>query len=66
MKRAFPQLRKSEQPLTSMAEREAALQAVCQMAIELLHARGILEPADVEEEPLPQSTIDLLRRMPRS
>lgn len=52
--------------MTSMAEREAALEAVCQMAIELLHARGILEPADVEEEPLPQSTIDLLRRMPRS
>lgn len=52
--------------MTSMTEREAALQAVCQMAVELLHARGILELADIEEEPLPQSTIDLLRRMPRS
>lgn len=66
MTRAFPQLRKSEQLLTSMAEREAALESVCQMAVELLRARGILEPAVIEEEPLPQSTIDLLRRMPRS
>ncbi len=66
MKRLLPLLRKSDAPLTSMTEREAALQALCEMAMQQLYARGITEPADIDEEPLPQSTIDLLRRMPRS
>lgn len=66
MKGLLPLLRKSQTPLTSMVKHEAALQALCEMAMEQLHARGITEPADIEEEPLPQSTIDLLRRTPRS
>jgi hypothetical protein len=66
MQPTFPTLQKTALPLMSMAEHEAALQAACEMAVELLQARGITEPAQTEADPLPQSTIDLLRRMPRS
>ena len=66
MNTPFPILLKEPATPLSMEERDAKLRAACEMAMEILRSRGITVPADTEEEPLPASTVELIRRLPRS
>ena len=59
----LPTIDKSEQPLRTEREHELALIAACRAAAAILAARG-RDCAD-QEEPLPESTIELLKRLRR-
>lgn len=54
-----------EAPLNSEEAHERALIAACRAAFQILESRGVERAADLEEEPLPESTVALLKRLPR-
>jgi len=60
----LPTIDKSEPVLRTEAEHERALIAACNAAAKILEARGGMS-AD-QQEPLPASTIELLKRLPRT
>ena len=59
----LPAMDKSEPPLRTEAEHESALIAACSAAARILEARGMKSAG--EQEPLPASTLELLKRLPR-
>jgi hypothetical protein len=59
----LPTLDKSESVLRTEAEHERALVAACSAAAMILEARGMKSAG--QQEPLPVSTIELLKRLPR-
>ncbi len=61
----MPKLHKEERPLATVAEHEAMLVAVCRAASVILMSRQSAQQDDAQE-PLPESTIKLLKRLPRA
>ena len=61
----LPAIDKSEPVLQTEEEHERALIGACRAATAILEPRGI-HAADEAEEPLPASTIKLLKRLPRA
>jgi len=63
MTRPFPSLAKTDRPLRTEREHELALIAACRAAVVIMEAKGE-EPAD-QQDPLPASSVELLKRLPR-
>ena len=63
MPRSIPVLDKEERPLTTMEEHDQLLVAACRAATAILMAQKT-ERRD-KQEPLPESTIELLKSLPR-
>jgi hypothetical protein len=61
----LPALDKREPPLPSMRAHAHALELACRGAAQILASRSI-EPATQPQEPLPASSVRLLRHLPRT
>lgn len=59
----FPQLEKEDPPPPSVAARARALELACRGAAQVIASRSA--GFDDSQEPLPRSSIRLLRRLPR-
>jgi len=64
MRTRVPKLDKAEAPLNSLSDHAHALELACRAAAQIIASRPEARSADLQE-PLPASSLRLLRRLPR-